>query len=200
MAVYFSDITSRRYLAEERERLLLASEVAGADAQIVRERSDALLGSIADAFYLLDHDFRFTYLNDDALVVLQTTREALLGTTVWESFPQSVDSPVAVAFVDTLFTGGLNSVEAYFVSLATWFEVHSYSRSGGLMVHFRDINARKAGEVERERLLHTDCGGGRHSGECGGRDRSAAAGNVGGGDCGGGGAAGLVQMLSGRRE
>ncbi len=38
LAVYFSDITSRRYLAEERERLLLASEVAGADAQIARER------------------------------------------------------------------------------------------------------------------------------------------------------------------
>ena len=103
---------------------------------------------------------------------------------MWESFPQSVDSPVAVAFVDTLFTDGPNSVEAYFVALATWFEVHSYSWSGGLMVHFRDINARKAGEVERERLLHTDCGGGRHSGECGGRDRSASAGNVGGGDCG----------------
>jgi signal transduction histidine kinase len=51
-------------------------------------------------------------------------------------------------------TGRVTSAEAYFPPLGTWFDVHTYPWSGGLMVHFRDIGARKTAEAERERLVH----------------------------------------------
>ena len=147
------DVTEQVRSRHEVERLLLESERARAEAEAARARSDAVLGSIADAFYLLDRDWRFTYVNDAAEPLLQTTREALLGRTLWEAFPGVAGSPFEGPYREALATGRATSAEAYFEPLGTWFDVHTYTWAGGLMVHFRDIGARKAAEAERERLL-----------------------------------------------
>src|SRR5512132_4213363 len=128
-------------------------DAARAEVEKVRARSEAVLASIADAFYLLDHEWRFTYVNDAAEPLLQTTRERLLGRTLWDAFPGVIGSEFEGPYREAMATGRPTSAEAYFEPLGTWFDVHSYAWSGGLMVHFRDIGARKAAEAERERLL-----------------------------------------------
>ena len=140
------EVTERMRADVERERLLAAEQAA-------RERSEAVLASIADAFYLLDRDWRFMYVNDAAEPLLQTTREALLGRTLWEMFPGVTGSEFEGPYRTAMATGQATSVESYFPPLGTWFDVHSYPWAGGLMVHFRDVGARKAAEAERERLL-----------------------------------------------
>src|SRR5512133_761351 len=128
-------------------------DAARAEVEKVRARSEAVLASIADAFYLLDHEWRFTYVNDAAEPLLQTTRERLLGRTLWDAFPGVIGSEFEGPYREAMATGRPTSVEAYFPPLGTWFDVRTYAWSGGLMVHFRDIGARKAAEAERERLL-----------------------------------------------
>ena len=123
------------------------------EAEAARARTDAVLASIADAFYLLDRDWRFTYVNDAAEPLLQTTREELLGRSLWDAFPGVAGSVFEGPYRDAMATGRPTSVEAYFEPLATWFDVRSYPWTGGLMVHFRDISARRTAEAERERLL-----------------------------------------------
>jgi PAS domain S-box-containing protein len=147
------DVTDQVLARREVERLLAESERARADTDAARTRSEAVLASIADAFYLLDHDWRFTYVNDAAEPLLQTTRERLLGRTLWEAFPDVAGSPFEGPYREAMATGRPTSAEAYFAPLGTWFDVRSYAWPGGLMVHFRDIGARKAAEAERERLL-----------------------------------------------
>jgi signal transduction histidine kinase len=136
------------------ERLLRESEDARREIEAARQRSDAVLSSIADAFYLLDRDWRFTYVNDAAEPLLQTTRDKLLGHTLWEMFPGVIGSPFEGPYREAMATGRVTSAEAYFPPLGTWFDVHTYPWSGGLMVHFRDIGARKIAEAEREQLVH----------------------------------------------
>ncbi|HEX4684402.1 MAG TPA: PAS domain-containing protein [Gemmatimonadaceae bacterium] len=136
------------------ERSLRDSEEARTEADASRQRLAAVLASIADAFYLLDRDWRFTYVNDAAEPLLQTTRERLLGRSLWDAFPGVIASPFERPYRQAMATGRSTSVEAYFPPLGTWFDVHTYPWSGGLMVHFRDIGARKAAEAERERLVH----------------------------------------------
>jgi signal transduction histidine kinase len=136
------------------EDLLRASELARDEADAARQRSDAVLASIADAFYLLDREWRFIYVNNAAEPLLQTTREALLGRTLWEAFPGVEGSPFEGPYREAMATGRVTSAEAYFPPLGTWFDVHTYPWNGGLMVHFRDIGLRKAAEAERERLVH----------------------------------------------
>jgi PAS domain S-box-containing protein len=123
------------------------------DTEAARARTEAVLGSIADAFYLLDREWRFTHVNDAAQPLLQTTREALIGRTLWEAFPGVVGSVFERPYREAMATGRVTSAEAYFAPLATWFDVRTYPWAGGLMVHFRDVGARKAAEAERERLL-----------------------------------------------
>jgi signal transduction histidine kinase len=128
-------------------------EAARDAAEAEYRRSSAVLASIADAFYLLDHDWRFTYVNDAAEPLLQTTRDKLLGRTLWEMFPGVIGSPFEGPYREAMATGRVTSAEAYFSPLGTWFDVRTYPWSGGLMVHFRDIGQRKHAESERDRLL-----------------------------------------------
>jgi signal transduction histidine kinase len=123
------------------------------EAEAARERTDAVLGSIADAFYLLDREWRFTHVNDAAEPLLQTTRDRLLGRTLWEAFPGVIGSVFEGPYREAMATGRVTAAEAYFPPLGTWFDVRTYPWAGGLMVHFRDIGARKTAEAERERLL-----------------------------------------------
>ena len=138
----------------EVQRLLEESERARMEVDAARRQSEAVLASIADAFYLLDREWRFIYVNDAAEPLLQTTRAALLGRTLWEAFPGVIGSPFEEPYRRAMATGAVTSAEAYFPPLSTWFDVRTYPWSGGLMVHFRDVGARKVAEVERERLLH----------------------------------------------
>jgi PAS domain S-box-containing protein len=153
IAVFWRDVGERVRSEAERERLLHAERRARADSEAAWARAEAVLASIADAFYLLDRDWRFTYVNDAAVPLLQTTREQLLGRTLWEAFPQVAGSPFEAPYREAMATGRVTSAEAYFEPLGTWFDVRTYPWAGGVMVHFRDIGVRKRGEAERERLL-----------------------------------------------
>ncbi|HVE78106.1 MAG TPA: ATP-binding protein, partial [Gemmatimonadaceae bacterium] len=138
---------------EELQATARELEERTAAAEDASRRTEAVLGSIADAFYLVDRQWRFTHVNDAAEPLLQTTREALLGRTLWEAFPDVAGSVFEGPYREAMATGRPTSAEAYFAPLGTWFDVHSYPWAGGLMVHFRDIGERKAAEAERERLL-----------------------------------------------
>jgi PAS domain S-box-containing protein len=141
-----TDVTEQVLARREVERLLAESEES-------RARNEAVLHSIADAFYLLDREWRFTYVNDAAEPLLQARRDDLLGRTLWEAFPDVVGSPFEEPYREAMAGGRPTSVEAYFPPLGTWFDVRTYAWAGGLMVHFRDVGARKAAEAEREQLL-----------------------------------------------
>ena len=54
-----------------------------------RDQVGNILESITDAFFALDNDCRFTYLNREAERVLQRRADDLLGKTIWTEFPAS---------------------------------------------------------------------------------------------------------------
>ncbi len=45
--------------------------------------------SITDAFFAVDIEWRFTYLNSEAERVLDRGRQELLGKNMWEEFPEA---------------------------------------------------------------------------------------------------------------
>ncbi|HEV2655023.1 MAG TPA: PAS domain-containing protein, partial [Ktedonobacteraceae bacterium] len=92
LAVYFRNITERKQVEEARLQLLATEQQAHADAEAAKQRVTAILESITDAFFALDTQWRFTYLNAQGASLLQRTREELLGKNVWEEFPEAVGS------------------------------------------------------------------------------------------------------------
>src|SRR4029450_12421781 len=55
-------------------------------------RVSRVLEVMKSAFFSLDREWRFTYVNAEAERVLDRTREELIGGSVWELFPAAVGS------------------------------------------------------------------------------------------------------------
>ncbi|MGM0560738.1 MAG: PAS domain S-box protein [Pseudomonadota bacterium] len=126
-----------------------------------RDRSEGLsrrlgdmLESMSDAFFTLDRDWRFTYLNGQAELMLERSRTELLGQNVWTEFPAAVgtafDREYSRAFRDQETVRFLE----YYPPLEKWFEVNAYPSSDGLAVYFRDVTSERA-QLAHLRLLET---------------------------------------------
>jgi PAS domain-containing protein len=73
-----------RQEATRREQELRAvSETAQRAAEATRDQISNILESITDAFVAFDHQWRYTYVNQQATRLLHKTREELLGKQVW---------------------------------------------------------------------------------------------------------------------
>lgn len=147
------DMTERRRTEAERERLYQAEHLAHAEVEAARRRATVILESITDAFFALDHEWRFTYVNAQAERLLLRPRDTLLGKSVWDEFPEAVGSTFWLEYHRAVSEPVSVSFEEYYPPLRTWFEVHAFPSTEGLSVYFQDINDRKRAEAERESLL-----------------------------------------------
>jgi PAS domain S-box-containing protein len=105
-----------------------------------------ILESITDAFFALDREWRFTYLNGQAEHVLQRTREELLGNNLWDEFPETADSTFYEKYHEAVATGNSVHFEEFYAPLNTWVEVHAYPSEDGLSVYFENITERRRAE------------------------------------------------------
>jgi PAS domain S-box-containing protein len=104
---------------------------------------------VSDGFCALDTDWRFTYLNSRGEALIGRPEEDLLGTVIWEAFPEVVDTRVYEEFHTAMETQAPVSFDQYFPALDAWFDVRAYPSETGLSVYVREITDRK----EREREL-----------------------------------------------
>jgi len=118
-----------------------------------RQRMAIILESITDAFFALDREWKFTYLNDQAERLLGRTRDTLLGKMIWEEFPDSVGSDFYREYHRALSENSAVKFETYSDSLQTWREVRAYPSAEGLSVYFHDISDRKSAEQAQAALL-----------------------------------------------
>ena len=109
-----------------------------------------ILESITDAFFALDSEWRFTYMNSEAERVLQRPREELLGENVWEEFPEAVGSTFYREYHKALHEQTTVEFEEYYPPLETWVGVRAYPSEYGLSIYFRDVTERRQAD---ERLL-----------------------------------------------
>ena len=102
-----------------------------------------MLESISDAFFALDHQWRFTYLNSAAERLLDRRRADLLGQNVWQEFPHAVGTSFDAQYRLALAEQRTVEFEEYYPPLQTWFSVRAYPTPTGLSVYFQDVNERR---------------------------------------------------------
>ncbi|MER3445269.1 MAG: hypothetical protein C4333_14580, partial [Meiothermus sp.] len=120
------------------------------EVDALRRAQDDLIAAreqMGEAFFALDRDWRFTYLNREAERLLRRSREELLGKGIWEEYADAVGSEFHRQYTRAMQEGIPAAFEAYYPPLETWFEVHLHPQSAGLGVHFRDVNERKQAEA-----------------------------------------------------
>ncbi|AEH37873.1 sensor histidine kinase [Halopiger xanaduensis] len=110
-------------------------------------RSIPALDRITDAFFALDTDFRFTYLNARAESLLKRSRAELIGRVMWDEFPETVETQFPDGFHRAMDEQVPVSFEVYHTQLETWFEAKAYPSETGLSVYMRDVTERKRQET-----------------------------------------------------
>ena len=123
-------------------------------------RVSRVLESMSTAFFQLDTEWRFTYLNTEAQRLLGGIGSDIVGHVVWELFPESVGSDFETYYRRAARTGQPVEFEAYYPPpLDRWYEVRAWPAPDGLWVYFLDITARRHAQAvadragERTRLL-----------------------------------------------
>ena len=103
-----------------------------------------ILESITDAFFALDSEWRFTYLNAQAELLLGRTQAELLGRNVWAEFPAAVEAAFYREYHRAVADRVSVTFEEYYPPpLDAWFEVRAYPSDDGLSVFFQSANERK---------------------------------------------------------
>jgi len=143
------------YRSREQSRLAAAevarAQIAETQAKENERQLTDVLERISDAFFALDNEWRFTYVNEKAALLLHRQRKDLVGKVIWDEFPdesngvfydhyrRAVETQSSVAFAD------------YYPPLDSWFEVHAYPSPEGLSVYFEDISDKQ----RAQRLLQS---------------------------------------------
>ncbi len=132
-------------------RDITARKQAAAVIQELSRQKIDILESITDAFYAVDMSWHFTYVNTQAATILRKKHEELLGRSLWELFPESVDSLSYQQFHKAMAEGVTVEFERFYPPHERWYEIHAYPSSSGLAVYLRDVNAQKeAAEALRQ--------------------------------------------------
>jgi PAS domain S-box-containing protein len=107
-------------------------------------RTEGVLEAMPSGFFSLDDRWRFTFLNSAAERLLGQPRTALIGHSIWASFPDAVGSPFEEVYRSTVATGEPQTFEAYYPApLDAWYDVLAWPTPEGLAVYFSDITDRR---------------------------------------------------------
>jgi PAS domain S-box-containing protein len=148
-------LTALRQADRLKDDVLAREQAARAEAEAARTQVMTILERVTDAFIAFDRAWRLTYVNRAAGQVLQKlykTPEALIGTNVWEEFPELIGSTFEQEWQRAVDEQATVEFEAFYPPLNAWLEVHAYPSTDGLSVYFQDVTLRKQAEA-RQRLL-----------------------------------------------
>jgi serine phosphatase RsbU (regulator of sigma subunit) len=110
------------------------------------------LETMPAAFFFLDADWCFGYVNAEAERLMRRDRAELLGRSVWERFPQLVGTVFESAYRSAVATGQPLTFEAASPGDgAGWYEVRVWPGSEGLAVYVLDVTDRRDAEEAAQR-------------------------------------------------
>jgi PAS domain S-box-containing protein len=103
-----------------------------------------ILESITDAFFSLDRDWRFTFLNSAAEREMQRPRGELIGKVIWDEFPAMADGAFRREFQRVLADDRKVWFEETLTPTGALLSLNAYPTAQGVAVYFQDITSQRA--------------------------------------------------------
>jgi len=117
-----------------------------------RARTVSILESIADTFYSLDEEWRFTVVNPAAeKAPFGRPASELIGKVIWNLYPNLVGTEIHRHYLAAAQYHTLEHYEAQSPLNGRWYEVFMQGRSDGVDVYMRDITGRRSTEEALQR-------------------------------------------------
>ncbi|MCL5291559.1 MAG: SpoIIE family protein phosphatase [Actinobacteria bacterium] len=108
------------------------------------EHTAEIFECITDApLFVLDKEWRFSYLNRRAEQVFQKSKEDLPGKSIWGELPETTDSRFFTEYHRAVENKTLAIFEEFYPPLGRWFEVHAYPYQDGLLIFHYDVTEKK---------------------------------------------------------
>ena len=113
-------------------------------AKRLSDRLRDTLENISDAFFTLDRDWRFVFLNAQAERLVERSRDALVGRSIWAEFPDAVGTTFQLQYEAAVNDRRTVRFTEWFPPLQRWFQVNAHPTEDGLAVYFSDVTERRA--------------------------------------------------------
>jgi PAS domain S-box-containing protein len=128
---------------------MLEDITARKQAEEARQRSHIIIENIADGFFAIDRDWRYSYVNPAGELLVGKSRRELLGHNMWEVFPETAGTIFEEQYRRAVAENVPVTFETYFKPLDRWFSVSAFpSGDGGLTINGRDVTEKKRVEIE----------------------------------------------------
>jgi PAS domain S-box-containing protein len=110
-------------------------------------RVTSFLESITDAFFAVDTNWSFTYINSEAERLLGQPAAELIGQPLWDSAPDHVGLLYADMYARAVSNHSPISEEVYFAPLDRWLAVRAYPSLDGLAIYIQDVTVARHAKV-----------------------------------------------------
>lgn len=121
------DITARKHA----EEMLVKGE----------QKINEFLESIQDIFFVLDWNWCFSFLNEQAALAVSKSIEDLSGKVIWEVLPELKGGELEARFRAAMEQGQASEFQYLYHSV--WYDLRVYPAKDGISVYALDITVRK---------------------------------------------------------
>ncbi|HZG39661.1 MAG TPA: PAS domain-containing protein [Nodosilinea sp.] len=123
ITVYFRNVTEK-----------IQAEAALRESE---EKTRNVLESIAEAFFALDENWRFTYMNQSGEALLD--RRDLIGKDFWQEYPSVAGSEFETVYRKAMHDRVPGTVTAFYPDHDRWYDIRTYPAATGIAVYFNDV-------------------------------------------------------------
>ncbi|HEY4618056.1 MAG TPA: response regulator [Flavobacterium sp.] len=118
----------------------------------INEKLKESLENMSDAFVAIDSNWKYTFVNQKAGIMLGKKPEELIGENAWVIFPDAVGKPYHKVYYKAMRTKKEIIFEDYYIPWKRWFENRVIPSKEGLVIFFQDITERKLADQKMQDL------------------------------------------------
>ncbi len=116
------------------------------------KKLNTIFESITDAFFTLDRNWNFTYINYEFERLLHIEASESIGKNIWDVYPEEVNGVFFRQYNLAVSSGRAVHFEAYLARTKMWLQVKAFPSEEGLSVYFDDITENIRAKQELEKL------------------------------------------------
>ncbi|MBW4428882.1 MAG: response regulator [Nostoc desertorum CM1-VF14] len=133
-------------MARLRQEAMQREQGLRVEAEVAKTHLETVLAGIQDQFYVLDREWRYTFVNGQVAEVVGIQKEELLGKIIWEVFPDVFKSEFYTQVHRAIAQQTVVQFEYFYPTWQRWFENRVYPNAFGVSIFVTDISDRKQAE------------------------------------------------------
>ncbi|MBN3990128.1 MAG: response regulator [Nostoc sp. NMS2] len=133
-------------MARLREEGMQREQGLRIEAEVAKAHLETVLAGIQDQFFVLDREWRYTFVNDRVAEVVGIQKEELLDRIIWEVFPDVAKSEFYTQVHWAMAQQTVVQFEYFYPPWQRWFENRVYPFGEGVSVFVTEISDRKQAE------------------------------------------------------